>query len=231
MPSTGRRRVHEMTICCADIGSVARGNFGWAGLSGEPDREESSGSDIREFAAFVARSLAAEERVSLGFECPLWIPVADEPCRLTRARRGEGSRAWSAAAGSGFSRDGLGRGCLDLGPDSPTVGRHQSLLGLEPLPTFAKRPLHLGSGRNRRSQSRFARVGRHGRRQRVSPRSARSRAEERRDSDVPNSFVDWRRPPLGRLVHGYPVAPYAVSSDPSVIVAFTFGGSRSLSRA
>ena len=77
--------------------------------------------------------------------------------------------------------------------------------------------LYLGSGRNRRNQSRFARVGRHGCRQRVSPRSARSRAEERRDSDVPNPFVDWRCPPLGRLVHGHPVAPYAVSSDPSVI--------------
>ena len=63
--------MHETTICCADIGSVAKGNFGWAGLSGKPDGEESSGNDIRRFAAFVARSLAAEEKVALGFECPL----------------------------------------------------------------------------------------------------------------------------------------------------------------
>ena len=63
-------------------------------LSGEPDGGESSGKDIRRLAAFVARSLAAEEKVALGFECPLWIPpVADEPCRLTRARQGEGNRA------------------------------------------------------------------------------------------------------------------------------------------
>ena len=99
--------MHETTICCADIGSVAKGNFGWAGLSGKPDGEESSGNDIRRFAAFVARSLAAEEKVALGFECPLWIPVADEPCRLTRARQGEGNRAWSAAAGSGSLATGL----------------------------------------------------------------------------------------------------------------------------
>ena len=99
--------MHEMTICCADIGSVARGNFGWAGLSGDPDHAESSGRDISDFTAFVAHRLVAGESVSLGFECPLWVPVANEPERLTRARRGEGSRAWSAAAGSGSLTTGL----------------------------------------------------------------------------------------------------------------------------
>ena len=97
----------DMTICCADIGSVAKGNFGWAGLSCGPDREESSGSDIAELAAFVARSLAAKEKVSLGLECPLWVPVADEPSELTRARTGERNRAWSAAAGSASLATGL----------------------------------------------------------------------------------------------------------------------------
>lgn len=101
------RHMDGMTICCADIGSVAAGNFGWAGLSGEPDREESHGSGIAELAEFVASSLAAEEKVSLGFECPLWIPVADEPCALTRKRTGEGGRPWSAAAGACSLATGL----------------------------------------------------------------------------------------------------------------------------
>ena len=96
-----------MTICCADIGSVARGNFGWAGLSGDPDHAESSGHDIRDFTAFVTHSLVAGRSVSLGFECPLWIPVANEPDELTRARPGERSRAWSAAAGSCSLTTGL----------------------------------------------------------------------------------------------------------------------------
>ncbi len=96
-----------MMIYCADIGSVANGNFGWAGCSGEPDREGSSGTDIREFAQVVADRLAVEEKVSLGFECPLWIPVANEPSRLTRARPGEGGRPWSAAAGSTSLTTGL----------------------------------------------------------------------------------------------------------------------------
>ena len=52
-------------------------------------------------------AFVAGESVSLGFECPLWVPVANEPERLTRARRGEGSRAWSAAAGSGSLTTGL----------------------------------------------------------------------------------------------------------------------------
>lgn len=96
----------SMTICCADIGSVKRKEFGWAAVSG-PDRKEDSGSCIVEFAEFVARELEAGAKVSLGFECPLWIPVAEEPCELTRARGGEGNRPWSAGAGSGSLATGL----------------------------------------------------------------------------------------------------------------------------
>ena len=96
-----------MMICCADIGSVANERFGWAAHSGEPDREGPSGTDIGEFAQFVADKLAVEEKVSLGFECPLWIPIANEPSRLTQARSGEGDRAWSAAAGSTSLTTGL----------------------------------------------------------------------------------------------------------------------------
>ena len=70
-------------------------------------REAPSGTDIGEFARFVAHGLAVEEKVSLGFECPLWIPVAHEPSRLTRARPGENDRAWSAAAGATSLTTGL----------------------------------------------------------------------------------------------------------------------------
>lgn len=96
-----------MMICCADIGSVANGRFGWAGHPGEPDGKEPSGRDVEKFAQFVAHGLAVEKKVSLGFECPLWIPVADEPSSLTRARPGEGNRAWSASAGSASLTTGL----------------------------------------------------------------------------------------------------------------------------
>ena len=96
-----------MMICCADIGSVARKRFGWAAHASEPGSEGRSGTDIAEFAQFVGDRLAVEKKVSLGFECPLWIPIAQEPSRLTRARSGEGNRAWSAAAGSASLTTGL----------------------------------------------------------------------------------------------------------------------------
>ena len=94
----------NMTICAADIGSVRKKNFAWASVSG-PDRR--SGTCIVEFAKFVADELMNGVKVSLGFECPLWIPVAAEPGELTQAREGEGNRPWSAGAGSGSLATGL----------------------------------------------------------------------------------------------------------------------------
>ena len=105
--SPEHKGANEMTICCADIGSVKQERFGWASLSPERGWKIWSGTDIRVFAQFIAHRLATGERVALGFECPLWIPVATEPLELTRARVGEGDRAWSAAAGAGSLATGL----------------------------------------------------------------------------------------------------------------------------
>lgn len=33
---------NEITICCADIGSIRKGRFGWASLTTEPDARESA---------------------------------------------------------------------------------------------------------------------------------------------------------------------------------------------
>lgn len=97
----------SMTICCADIGSIKKGNFGWASLGVESEQEARSGRDIREFSDSVGRTLATGGKVALGFECPLWVPVADEPRKLTDARDGEHNRAWSAGAGAGSLATGL----------------------------------------------------------------------------------------------------------------------------
>lgn len=98
--------MRELTICCADIGSVANDNFGWAALAGESDRER-FGRDMRKFAAFVAEHLRSDGKVSMGFECPLWIPIADEPAGLTKARQGERNRPFAAAAGACSLTTGL----------------------------------------------------------------------------------------------------------------------------
>jgi hypothetical protein len=86
----------EVDILCADVGSIPRGNFGWAGLvRGECVR----GQNIALLALLVAQQLVAGRRVALGFEAPLFIPLPVEPELLGKARAGE-PLAWSATAGA-----------------------------------------------------------------------------------------------------------------------------------
>ena len=66
----------QLAICCADIGSVQQGNFGWASLPAVAAADHAS---PRSLAEFVSTRLRANQRVALGFECPLWVPIADEP--------------------------------------------------------------------------------------------------------------------------------------------------------
>jgi hypothetical protein len=95
-------------IYCADIGSVARKRFGWArGVDSQGSLSITRCTDIRKLVARVAQDLNAVTPVAMGFECPLFVPVEDEPSKLTRARVGDGSRAWSAAAGAGALATGL----------------------------------------------------------------------------------------------------------------------------
>ena len=58
-------------------------------------------------AVDIACALGEARKVALGFECPLWIPVAPDPKDLTKARKVDGNRAWSAAAGLGALATGL----------------------------------------------------------------------------------------------------------------------------
>ena len=90
----------SLVIYCADIGSVATGKFGWARLDCAKTQECMVDQDIRKFTERIASDLDYNHPVALGFECPLFVPVPDEPERLTCARDGEGTRAWSAQAGA-----------------------------------------------------------------------------------------------------------------------------------
>lgn len=90
-----------MHIACADIGSVPQGNFAWAASDG------AEGALPSELAAHVARLLNSGESVALGFECPLFVPVPEVEGDLGKGRIGEGSRPWSAAAGSSALATGL----------------------------------------------------------------------------------------------------------------------------
>ena len=97
-----------IAIYCADIGSVAKNRFGWArGLSTDSGLDLTSGPDIMDLVGAVAEDLKAGIPVALGFECPLFVPIRDDPVRLTAGRTGDGSRPWSAGAGAAVLATGL----------------------------------------------------------------------------------------------------------------------------
>jgi hypothetical protein len=90
-----------LKVYCADVGSIKTGKFGWAGS------ENSYGSDIEQFAQRITEELRQGLPVAVGFECPLFVPVKDEPARLLEARKIDGSRPWSAGAGTASLAAGL----------------------------------------------------------------------------------------------------------------------------
>jgi len=98
----------NITVACADIGSVSSGKFGWALQDGLDSLEElPERNSLEDFADAVIERLKEGRSVALGFECPLFIPVRKKPEKLTSAREGEGNRPWSAGAGSGSLVTGL----------------------------------------------------------------------------------------------------------------------------
>lgn len=98
----------DVVIYCADIGSIKSGNFGWArGVPSSRSVGIREGTDIAALTDSVAEDLNERCGVALGFECPLFVPFPDDPIDLTSARRGEGSRPWSAAAGAASLATGL----------------------------------------------------------------------------------------------------------------------------
>jgi len=98
-------RHHAMSfrpsVVCADIGSVAKGNFGWYSDDG------SEGESASSLASCVSEILTNGQPVALGFECPLFVLLREDERKLTSARPGEGSRAWSAGAGCGSLATGI----------------------------------------------------------------------------------------------------------------------------
>lgn len=98
-----------ISIFCADVGSIAQGNFGWAhrDVPAGTTHRHRGGQEIEQLAAAVAGDLAAGQRVALGFELP---PDRSSARRLLQAREAAtcGRRAsWSAGAGSGVLATGL----------------------------------------------------------------------------------------------------------------------------
>jgi len=80
----------DIMVAVADIGSIKAGNFGW--VIDHPRNGRSQGSDIDVFADGLISALKAGEKVALGFEAPMFVPVRDQALRVANARIGEGNR-------------------------------------------------------------------------------------------------------------------------------------------
>ena len=94
-----RPEARSLIVYCADIGSVKRGNFGWARAQVDAPEQMLFGVSPDDLATHVAADLSAGSNVALGFECPLYIPLRESVEEMMLARAGEGNRAWSAGAG------------------------------------------------------------------------------------------------------------------------------------
>jgi len=119
--------LRNLAIFCADVGSIKKNRFGWAATL--PDGHELSGVSIEDFAANIANQVELGSKVSVGFECPLFVPVRSNPVNVNSARKGEGNRSWSASAGAAA----LGTGLVEV---LWVMNKVTSLLGESPSAAF-----------------------------------------------------------------------------------------------
>lgn len=95
----------NLSIFCADVGSIKAKKFGWAAKLS--DGRNLDGNNIEDFAQHIADEITRESKVAIGFECPLFVPMRSNPENVNSARNGEGNRSWSAGAGTGALATGL----------------------------------------------------------------------------------------------------------------------------
>ena len=125
----------SVVVWVADVGSVSAGNFAWCRM--ESEGVVTSGPDIAALATGVAADLSVGRQVALGFECPLYVPVAREPRALSRARKVDGNRPWSAGPGCAVL-------ALGLAETAWVFSRLAEITTVPVLPTFRWKELMAG---------------------------------------------------------------------------------------
>lgn len=98
--------MNNLSIFCADVGSIKSKKFGWAASISE-NTQVLTGTDIEIFASKISESINNGHKVAIGFESPLFVPMRKDPTFVNSARNGEGNRSWSAGAGTGALATGL----------------------------------------------------------------------------------------------------------------------------
>lgn len=85
-------------IYAVDIGSTISGAFAWAKVPRRGD-VPAAGEDPEALVHSVTADLNAGQSVAIGLEAPLFIPVPHAVNLLSRRRKGESNRPWSAIVG------------------------------------------------------------------------------------------------------------------------------------
>ena len=98
--------MENLAIFCADVGSIKAKKFGWA-ASIPPSNDLIQGESIEDFADLICDGIKKDYRIAVGFECPLFVPMRENPVFVNSSRKGEGNRSWSAGAGTGALATGL----------------------------------------------------------------------------------------------------------------------------
>jgi hypothetical protein len=92
-----------MYIYACDVGSIKRNNFGWAS-----SHSGSRGSkDIAALVKSVVTDFSSGTKVSMGFECPLFIPCPTRLEDIGSARVGERNRAYTSSPAACATVTGL----------------------------------------------------------------------------------------------------------------------------
>jgi hypothetical protein len=102
--------IEKLAILVADVGSTKK--FGWAGQWGNGTK---SGGSIDALAETLLHLIQDGWRVSLGFECPLFIPCPWDATALVKQREGEAGKPWCAGAGANAGILGIQQLCWLLG--------------------------------------------------------------------------------------------------------------------
>lgn len=128
MQADGGSAAGADVVAAIDAGSVAR-NLAWASrsLAGW-----SQGRSLAALAKLLEQHLRDRERVALGIDSPLWIPLPEEEQALGMSRPGEGNRPWSAHAGATIGLLGL----AELAWVLRHVGRHAPVHATTDLAAF-----------------------------------------------------------------------------------------------
>lgn len=95
----------DIVIGVIDVGSPKGGKLGWAILA--PNTAPRVGKDLDTFI-HVMTELGTDWPLAVGFEAPLFIATRTDALSVLTARKGEGSRPWSAGAGASVMTAALG---------------------------------------------------------------------------------------------------------------------------